>query len=64
METRKNDSVELYKQKRKITLQDQWLIYKNRICPKCRFPMNANISKKVRLGRSFFCENCQSLFKR
>ena len=47
----------------KFTLQDQWLVYKNKICPKCKSPVEINnINKTKRI--SFFCGNCQSLFKR
>jgi endonuclease-8 len=54
---------EFYEQKNKFTLQDHWLVYKRKICPKCKSPRETNdMGKKKR--KSFFCGNCQSLFKR
>lgn len=54
--------VDFYEQP-KFTLQDHWLAYKNKICPKCKAPLQipAELKKKI---RSFFCGNCQSLFKK
>jgi endonuclease-8 len=47
---------------KKLTLQDHWRIYKKRICRKCKSPIEMqNEVKKKRT--SFFCGNCQSLFK-
>ncbi|HET6225356.1 MAG TPA: hypothetical protein VFF27_03690 [Bacteroidia bacterium] len=53
-------------QKKKFSLQDHWLVYKNKICPKCAAPLQLpqeinEIKNKI---ISFFCGNCQSLFKR
>lgn len=58
-----NYSFEFYEQKKKFTLQDHWLVFKNKICPKCKSPVEThNTTKAKRI--SFFCGNCQSLFKR
>lgn len=53
---------DLYEQKIKFSLQEIWLVYKNKICPKCKFPVEIN--EPVKKIKSFFCGNCQSLFKR
>jgi len=54
---------DFYEQRKKFTLQDHWLAYKKKICPKCKAPIQSqNEVKKKRI--SFFCGNCQSLFKR
>jgi endonuclease-8 len=55
--------LEFYQQKKNFTLQDHWLVYKRKICPKCKSPRELkDAGKKKR--KSFFCGNCQSLFKR
>ena len=54
---------DFYEQRKKFTLQDQWLAYKNKICPKCKAPIKPQNEWKRKLI-SFFCGNCQSLFKR
>jgi endonuclease-8 len=54
---------EFYEQKKKFTLQDHWLVYKRKICPKCKSPIEIKDTGKTK-RKSFFCGNCQSLFKR
>jgi endonuclease-8 len=54
---------EFYEQKKKFTLQDHWLVFKKKICPKCKSPIEIKDSEKKK-RKSFFCGNCQSLFKR
>lgn len=54
---------EFYKWKKMFELKKHWLIYRAKICPRC------NIKVKLRPTgeggrRSFFCENCQHLYKR
>lgn len=58
-----NYAFELYELENKFTLQDHWMVFKNKICPKCKSPVDINNPKKKRMI-SFFCGNCQSLFKR
>lgn len=60
-----NYSFEFYEQEREFTLQDHWLVFKNKICPKCKSPVEIPNATKTKAKRiSFFCGNCQSLFKR
>ncbi len=58
-----NYAFEFYEQKKKNTLQDHWLIYQKKICPKCKSPIEIKDTGKTK-RKSFFCVNCQSLFKR
>lgn len=58
-----NLTFEFYEHKKKFTLQDHWLAYKNKICPKCKAALQLPNEMKGKII-SFFCGNCQSLFKR
>jgi endonuclease-8 len=48
--------------KKENTLKKHWLAHTKKICPRCEIPFH-----KAYLGntkrRSYFCENCQILYK-
>ncbi|CAN5887112.1 endonuclease [soil metagenome] len=53
---------DFYKWKKMFELKKHWLIYRSKACPKCNLKVKY---KPTGAGerRSFFCENCQRLYK-
>jgi endonuclease-8 len=53
---------DFYKWKKAFVLRKHWLVYRSRICPRCEIPL---IIRHTGKGdrRSFFCDNCQLLYK-
>jgi endonuclease-8 len=55
-------SFDFYNWKKEYQLKKHWLIYTKRTCPRCKIPVvKKHTGKNSR--RSFFCENCQILYK-
>jgi endonuclease-8 len=54
---------EFYKWKKMFVLKKHWLIYRNRICPRCNERISIRPTGKGE-RRSFFCTYCQFLFVR
>lgn len=57
----RNYSFDFYKWKKVFQLKKHWLIYKKRKCPQCKGVVTKKYTGKTQ-RRSFFCENCQSLY--
>lgn len=55
-------TVEFFNPQGKFTLQDHWRVYKKKICRKCKSPIEI-LKENKKTRTSFFCGNCQSLFK-
>jgi endonuclease VIII len=54
-------SFDFYRWKKAFELKKHWLIYTKRTCPRCKIPvLKRHTGKNPR--RSFFCENCQTLY--
>jgi endonuclease-8 len=54
---------EFYKWKKMFELRKHWLIYRKSICPRCKLKVKIQPTGKGQ-RRSFFCDNCQTLFLR
>jgi endonuclease-8 len=55
-------SFDFYRWKKEYELKKHWLLYTKRTCPRCKMSaMKKHTGKNPR--RSFFCENCQTLYK-
>lgn len=61
IEEARNYSFDFYKWKKVYQLKKHWLIYTKRKCPECGGPVTKRYTGK-NPRRSFFCENCQTLF--
>jgi endonuclease-8 len=55
-------SFDFYNWKKKFELKKHWLIYTKRKCPRCKIPVVKRPTGKNQ-RRSFFCEQCQVLYK-
>jgi endonuclease-8 len=56
-------SLDFYKWKKKFVLRKHWLVYKKAVCPRCGTKITMQyMGERQRL--SFFCSNCQLLFKK
>jgi endonuclease-8 len=53
---------EFYKWKKMFELKKHWLIYRQTICPRCRIKVKLKHTGQGK-RRSFFCDNCQLLYK-
>ena len=58
----KKYSFDFLEWKREGTLKKHWLAYSKKVCPRCDLPIHKEITGKAK-RRSFFCNNCQVLFK-
>lgn len=57
-----NYSWEFYEWKKRFELRKHWLVYKKKECPRCRIPLEKDhLGKGKRL--TFFCDNCQVVYK-
>jgi endonuclease-8 len=55
-------SFDFLKWKKEYTLKKHWLVYNKKTCPRCNIPLHKeNLGKTKR--SSFFCNNCQILYK-
>jgi endonuclease-8 len=54
---------EFYKWKKMFELRKHWLIYKAKSCPRCKTKVKLRPTGEGQ-RRSFFCENCQLLYKK
>ncbi|HSZ84949.1 MAG TPA: DNA-formamidopyrimidine glycosylase family protein [Puia sp.] len=55
-------SFDFLKWKKEFVLKKHWLAYAKKICPRCNIPfVKRHLGRTNR--RSFFCENCQILYK-
>jgi endonuclease VIII len=55
-------SFDFLKWKKEFVLKKHWLAYAKKICPRCDIPfIKRHLGKTNR--RTFFCENCQLLYK-
>lgn len=55
-------SFEFLKWKKEFTLKKHWLAHARRTCTRCDLPLIKKITGKGK-RRSFFCKNCQPLYK-
>lgn len=53
---------DFYKWKKMFELKKNWLIYRSKSCPRCRIKVKFKPTGEGE-RRSFFCENCQRLYK-
>jgi endonuclease-8 len=58
----RNYSFDFYKWKKVFQLKKHWLIYTKRKCPQCKGAVTKKYTGKT-MRRSFFCENCQTLYE-
>ncbi len=57
----RNYSFDFLEWKKKYILKKNWLAHTKKICPRCNIPfVKAHLGKTKR--RSFFCNNCQTLY--
>ena len=55
-------SFDFLKWKKEFVLKKHWLAYAKKICPRCNIPfVKRHLGRTNR--RSFFCENCQIMYK-
>jgi endonuclease-8 len=54
-------SFDFYRWKKIFELRKHWLIYTKRKCPVCKIPVSKKPTGKGK-RRSFFCEQCQTLY--
>ena len=57
----RNYSFDFYEWKKVYQLKKHWLIHTKRKCPRCKIPAFKEYTG-VKQRRSFFCNNCQSLY--
>jgi endonuclease-8 len=57
-----NYSFDFLKWKKEFTLKKHWLAHTRKICPRCNIPFIKKYTGKTK-RRSFFCTNCQKLYK-
>ena len=55
-------SFDFYEWKKIYQLRKHWLVYNKKNCPRCKVPLTKKPTGKGK-RRSFFCENCQVLYK-
>jgi endonuclease-8 len=55
-------SFDFLKWKKEFTLKKHWLAHTKKICPRCNIPFIKKYTGKTK-RRSFFCSNCQKLYK-
>jgi endonuclease-8 len=55
-------SFEFLKWKKEFTLKKHWLAHTQKICGRCNLPIHKKYLGKTN-RRSFFCDNCQVLYK-
>ena len=60
-ETR-NYAFDFLEWKKEFTLKKHWLAHTKKICPRCNIPFHKEYLGKTK-RRSYFCENCQRLYK-
>jgi endonuclease-8 len=58
----RNYSLDFLEWKKKFVLKKHWLAHTKKICLRCNLPIIKKITGK-RKRRSFFCKNCQILYK-
>ena len=58
----RNYSFDFYKWKKKYVLKKHWLAHTKRICTRCNLPIIKKYLGKTH-RRSFYCSNCQMLYK-
>ena len=58
----RNYSFDFYEWKKKYVLKKHWLAHTKRICTRCNLPIIKKYLGKTN-RRSFFCNNCQKLYK-
>jgi endonuclease-8 len=56
-------SFDFYKWKKLFQLKEHWLVYRKSVCPRCKHKITMKHTG-VRKRRSFFCTNCQLLYKK
>ncbi|HEY5368168.1 MAG TPA: DNA-formamidopyrimidine glycosylase family protein [Hanamia sp.] len=62
IEEARNYSFDFLKWKKEYVLKKHWLAYTKKICPRNHIPFIKKYCGKTK-RRSFFCENCQLLYK-
>jgi len=58
----RNYSFDFLRWKKEYTLRQHWLAHNKKICPRCNIPFHVEYLGKTK-RRSFFCNNCQELYK-
>lgn len=58
-----NYSFDFLKWKKEFTLKKHWLAHTKKICPRCNIPLIKEQSTGKTKRRSFYCKNCQVLYK-
>lgn len=58
----RNYSFDFYKWKKVFQLKKHWLIYTKKKCPQCKGVVTKKYTGRT-LRRSFFCEDCQVLYR-
>ncbi|MDQ3110165.1 MAG: endonuclease [Bacteroidota bacterium] len=59
----RNYCFDFYKWKKMFELKKNWLIYRAKSCPRCKAKVKLRATGEGQ-RRSFFCENCQHLYKK
>jgi endonuclease VIII len=59
----RNYSFEFLKWKKEFTLKKHWQAHTKTICPRCNIPLIKKQSVGKTKRRSFYCRNCQKLYK-
>jgi len=62
IEEARNYSFEFLEWKRNFELKSHWLVNTKKICVRCNLPIIKKYAG-IKNRRSFFCENCQTLYK-
>jgi endonuclease-8 len=59
----RNYSFDFLKWKKEFTLKKHWLAHTKKTCPRCDIPLMKEQSMGKTKRRSFYCKNCQKLYK-
>lgn len=59
----RNYSFDFLEWKKEFTLKKHWLAHTKKICPRCDIPLVKEQSTGKTKRRSFYCKNCQVLYK-
>jgi len=51
---------DFYRWKKAYELRKHWLIYRARICPRCKIPVSIKVAGKTK-RKTYFCSSCQLL---
>ena len=58
----RNYCFDFYTWKKAYEFRKHWLIYRARICPRCKIPVSIKITGTTQ-RKSFYCNSCQVLYK-